>query len=155
MICEICGKEIIGEAYKVIVEGTELIVCREDSRYGRLVGRINLMQESRRIPAPKREENQKKVFGIVSDFSKIIRKKREELGLKQEEFAKKIAEKESLIHKIEAGKVKPSISLALKLEKILKIRLIAELEGEESETAKPSNSEFTIGDIIKIKNRKK
>ena len=43
-----------------------------------------------------------------ADFPGLIRDKREKLGLKQEEFAKYLAVKESVIHKIESGSYVPS-----------------------------------------------
>ena len=76
---------------------------------------------------------------------------RERSGLKQEELAKKLNEKESIISSIESGKFKPSINLAHKLEKFFNINLIEELGGEEFELSSSEGSGMTIGDMIKIK----
>jgi len=65
---------------------------------------------------------------LVDDFGEVVRKARMGLGLTQEELAKQIGEKLTVIKKIEAGEFKPSISLARKLEKILRIRLLIPAE---------------------------
>ena len=89
---------------------------------------------------------------IVPGYGRIIKKKREELGLKQEDFARKINEKVSLIHNIESEHFEPSINLARKIERFLKIKLVEQFEEQLSGKSKKltSTDEMTIGDIIKI-----
>ena len=88
----------------------------------------------------------------MPDFAKKIRKKREQLGMKQEEFAKKIAERESVVHKLETGEFTPSLKLAIKLEKRLNLKLIEELEEEKQKIKLGTESaELTIGDMLKLK----
>ena len=78
---------------------------------------------------PKRREL---IQMVVSDYAQKIRKAREKMGLTQEEFAKKLAEKWSIMQKIESGQFKPSIEMARKLERILNIELIEQYsEGGE------------------------
>ena len=72
------------------------------------------------------------------------------MGLKQKEFAKFLAERESLIHKMESGTYTPSIELARKLERQLGISLVEQKEVKTQKLEKKA-SKFTIGDIIKIK----
>ena len=123
----------------------------------KIIGPIK--QPVRETPKPVRrfepvEEEKKNVIWIVgSDFAEKIRKKREKLGLKQEDFAKRISEKESVVHKLETGEFTPSLKLARKLEVLLGIKLIESYEEEEKITAKGETEEFTIGDVIKIKKR--
>ena len=90
---------------------------------------------------------------VVKDAGKIIRGKREEMGLKQIEFAKKLNEKESVIQGWETGKLKPSIPKAKKLERILKVTLTEEIEDadESPTTKKAKGGALTIGDLIKVK----
>ena len=92
---------------------------------------------------------------VVDDFAEKIRIKREKLGLKQEDFAKKIGEKESVVHKLETGEFEPSLELAKKLEKVLNIKLIEEYEEEHKATTKATSIITTIGDLVKIRKRTK
>ena len=91
------------------------------------------------------------IDSIVSNYPEIIRGKREQLGLKQEEFAKKISEKVSIVHHLEIGKLEPSIELAKKLEKLLRIRLVETIEVEKEEIKQEEGEVMTIGDLIKEK----
>jgi len=99
--------------------------------------------------------NKEVIFYLLNDFAEKIRSKREKLGLKQSEFAKKISEKESIIHKLETGEFKPSLELASKLEKVLNIKLIEEYEEEHLSHTKTDSTIATIGDLVKIKRRNK
>jgi len=151
MNCEICGSE--GVLFKTLIEGSELKVCRECSKYGKVISPVETETEKKQ-----RKEYRVTTFPekelvqvIVQDYPEKIRKKREELGLKQEEFAKKINEKESMIHKIETGQFEPGIMLARKIEKFLRISLVEQYEEEHKTPEKSKTTTFTIGDLIKIK----
>ncbi len=149
--CEICGKryDILSRA---LVEGVMIDVCDNCGKFGKVVSASRNLSE----PTQKRfiakinvsEEN------IIDNYSELIRKGREKKGLKQEELAKEIAEKESIIHKIETGSMKPSLTLARKLEQFLDIKLVEMLENEKEVGLNVKNSEMTIGDMLKIQKRK-
>lgn len=51
-----------------------------------------------------------------------IRDKREELGLSQKELAEKSGITQSFLCDIEQGRSKPSIDVAIKLAKVLKVK---------------------------------
>jgi len=91
------------------------------------------------------------VLTIVSDYGEIIKRKREQLGIDQEEFAKKINEKKALIHKIEINQFEPPIDLARKIEKFLHITLIEQQELKMDKLSKSKSEGFTIGDFVKLK----
>ncbi len=152
MQCDLCGAET-ENIFRTIVEGTELNVCKDCSKYGKVIEkRVIRVKEDVKKELTKPVEPEKEIIQvIVPDFAQRIKKKRESLGLKQKEFAKKISEKESLIHNMETGSFKPSISLARKLEKFLKIKLIEEYEEEHKKGSKTKTEGFTVGDLIKIK----
>lgn len=146
MECEICGKK---EArMKCQIEDSKMLVCLKCSRYGRIISEIKEEKPKKRevkkiIKEPEEET-------IVPGFAQLIRKGREEKGLKQEDLAKKINEKASVIHKIEVGELIPPLKLAEKLERFLKIKLIIR---SQSEVIKEEEKEegLTIGDIVKVK----
>lgn len=147
-----CGSE--GKLFKTSIEGSELNVCKECSKYGKIIGPVKIettekkqTRKSKTVSFPDEEIIQI----IVPDYSERIKKKRNELGLKQEEFAKKINEKESLIHKIETYQFEPGIKLARKIEKFLKISLIEQHKEEHKKIEKTKEDKFTIGDLLNKK----
>jgi len=150
MQCDLCGTET-ENLFRAIVEGTELNVCKDCAKYGKVIEKKPIKVEEKRQFTKPAEPEKEIVQIIVPDFAQRIKKKRESLGLKQKDFAKKISEKESLIHNIETGSFKPSISLARKLEKFLKIKLVEEYEEEHKKSSKTKTEGFTVGDLIKIK----
>ena len=151
--CEMCGSE--ERLFRALIEGTELNVCKNCSGFGKITGKVKEKSEevkekkAKKIEIPKIEV----VEIIVSDFAKRIKSKRELLGLNQKEFAKRINEKESIIHKLETGDFTPSISLARKIEGLVGIKLTEQYEEEHKKIAGEAAKEVTIGDLIKIKKR--
>ena len=142
-----CGKQ--GDTISAIVEGVILKVCDVCSKHGEVV-RVRPKEDFKR---EKKVEESDVVELIVNDYSDKIKKAREKLNLKQEELAKSIAEKESVIQKMETGSFKPSINLARKLERFLKIKLVEQVEDEPKVAFKSGKTEgFTLGDFIKKKN---
>jgi len=151
MQCDLCGAET-ENIFRTIIEGTELNVCKNCAKYGKVIEKKVPVKEQPRKERAKPAEPEKEVIQvIVPDFAQRIKNKRESLGLKQEELAKKISEKESLIHNLETGTFEPSISLATKIEKFLKIKLIEEYEEEHKKGSKTESDGFTIGDLVKVK----
>ena len=148
-----CGKE--DRLFKTEVEGTQLNVCKDCSKYGKIISsvRIEVEEEKKTEKVSKKVKEPEKdmAFVIVEDYADRIKKRREKLGIKQEDFAKKISEKESLVHKIETGHFEPSISLAMKIERFLKIKLIEQYEENHLKKAEKESDGFTIGDILKTK----
>lgn len=154
--CDICGKD--AELYNALIEGTEMNVCMECGKFGKIIKKIREPREEpkkikKELPELKEMSDKEIVQVIVSDYAQRIKNKREELGLKQEDFAKKISEKESVIHHIESGKFEPNINLARKIEKFLKIKLVQEEEVAKDMHFKASPDQFTVGDFIKIKKK--
>ena len=151
--CEMCGSKT--KVRKAKVEGAIIDACEDCAKFGTPINRPNTAHKK---PFYKRIMRKEVREVIVPNFANIIRKSREKLGLKQNEFAKKLTEKESIIQKMESGTFTPSIKTARKLEKILKIKLI-EIDDEKEETPsatkKEKNSGFTMADFIKNKLKKK
>ncbi len=152
MQCELCGKE--AELYRAKIEGTVLNVCKRCAAFGEIISKV---KPKPMIKQPKKREEQKEelIETVVSNFAELVRRKRESLGLKQEELAKEINEKESIIHKIETGSFVPTIKLARKLEHFLGVKLVIEEKlTTELASHKPSSDEgLTFGDAIKLKKR--
>lgn len=146
--CDLCGR-IEENLLKAVIEGVELNVCNACSKFGRVIGPAKkaVVKEPKRVEIAKEE----KIELLVENYSEIIKKRRESIGLSQKDFAKKINEKESLVHKIETGNFAPSLTLARKLEQTLGIKLVEEHEERHEKSKKKSIEGFTLGDFIKIK----
>ena len=148
-----CGSE--NRLFKAEIEGTVLHVCQNCAKYGKVVGRVESRADNitRTRTFTKRPLISDKELSevLVEDYSQIIKKKRESLGLKQEDFAKKINEKVSVIHKIETGHFEPSIKLARKIERFLKVKIIEQHAGAGATPSLSKSGSFTLGDFIKLK----
>lgn len=150
MQCELCGTET--KLFKAVVEGTELTVCKSCAGHGKIIKAIFQKKPEKKKQAIKskiQEPEEEEL--LIPNFAKKIRKEREKRKLKQEDFAKKINIKASLLHKIESGSFEPSLEMARKLERALGIRLIVKEKIEKTIVAKGKSSEnITIGDLIKF-----
>ena len=150
MHCELCGKDT--ELFTAVVEGTQLKVCTTCGKFGKVLRRAEV-PTARKPAAVKREPVM--VEQVVSDYAQRIRSAREKQGLTQQDFAKKVMLKESLLHKMETGSYEPPIDLAQKLEKLLHVTLV-EIRQESAIVAQEKEKRpagLTIGDILKLKQR--
>ena len=150
MICDMCGKE--NDLLVADIEGTELNVCNICAKYGKIIRKIEPTRKIKNIRKKEKKELKEEIIErIVKNYGKIIKAAREKLDLTQEDFAKKINEKTSIIHSIESEHHEPDIKLAQKIEKFLNIKLIEETKIEETNTNTIKSEALTIGDLIKIK----
>jgi putative transcription factor len=155
MLCEMCSGQ--DAAFLVEVEGSRLSVCEKCSRFGKVVGKLGSSQPKSRQKepdAPVARKLTESIQVIRSDYAKVMKEGREKLGLTQEDFAKRLMERESTLHKIESGHMKPDIALARKLEKFLKVTLVEQLEVEPAagDPGKRKKGEgMTIGDFMSPK----
>ncbi len=147
-VCDLCGKET--KLFTAKVEGTELNVCSGCGKFGKVYKPVSPPKLSKPQPQKILPET---LEVLTADFSKLIRYAREKLGLTQEEFAKRLNERESFIQKVENGSLEPSIDTARKLEKLLGIKLVEEVVEEHLLGGKKSSQTVTIGDIVQIKKR--
>jgi len=160
--CDICGREIVGQAFKVKVEGAKLLVCRNCQALGtpyqedpapprpRPIGFVRSHQLPERRPVELPKEIQE--LDIAENFSALVRNRRMKLGWSQDDLAKKVKEKLSVIQKIETGKITPDTQLCRRLQHELKIKLL--VPRKEAPAPKISTpTELTLGDIVKIKGK--
>jgi putative transcription factor len=149
MACEMCGKE--GDMFKTEVEGSVMTVCQTCAKFGKIIARPKPVYIQKKQFKPQKKTEPETIFLIVNDYSEKLKNAREKLNLKQEDVAKQIAEKESLINSVESGKHEPNINLARKLENFFKIKLVEQHKEESTETKRQKSEGFTIGDFIKKK----
>lgn len=143
MKCDMCGKK--GRLYKAVIEDAHLIVCHDCTKFGKVIEEINATKMY-----PKKKEDSVAHI-VVEDYSAQIKNKREKLGLTQDEFAKKLNEKTSIIHQLESGHMKPSAQLANKLLKTFGLKLVEEYKETHETLESGEAGSFTLGDFIKKK----
>lgn len=172
MSCEICGGELSGRGTKISVEGTIMVVCNNcrdlgevvrpkssRKRYLRSKSRSTTrVQNRKKTPRkshqhkPKRRRNSFSL-DIVPNYADVIKKARGKMT--HDEFADKLNEKSSLIHKLESGKLKPTIKLARRIEKNFHVKLLESEEQSEDidDISWKSDNKGkyvpTLGDFIK------
>ncbi|MBK5114156.1 MAG: TIGR00270 family protein [Candidatus Heimdallarchaeota archaeon] len=91
---------------------------------------------------------------LVDDYGEVIKQARKEQGLSLEQFAQMINEKASLIQKLEKSEFNPPESLIVKIERKLDISLKEEAAAPIF-TGTTAAKETTLGDVVKLKKKKR
>ncbi|MBN1328526.1 MAG: TIGR00270 family protein [Candidatus Heimdallarchaeota archaeon] len=111
-----------------------------------------------RVPTPVKQRAKRDVLisdqVLIDDYGGVIQGARKMRGWSLEEFAQMINEKASLIQKIEKNEFNPSENLIVKIERKLEITLREEASAPIF-TAITSPKETTLGDVVKLKKKKK
>ena len=94
--------------------------------------------------------------GVASGFGKIIHNARKEREWDVKKLSLVLHAKESLMHKIEAGKIKPDLSFAQRIEHALGVKLVEKVEEDDEVKRESSGSGgMTLADFVKVKRVKK
>ena len=89
---------------------------------------------------------------LATDYDDRIRNARERAGLTQDELARQLNEKASLIQKLERGDTLPSDDIQRKLERNLDIDLTESTSTDETEWESDTSADgYTLGDVVKRK----
>ncbi|MFX1510716.1 MAG: multiprotein bridging factor aMBF1 [Promethearchaeota archaeon] len=167
--CEICGREC-HSTREITLEGATLYACNRCAELGQPVHRTkkpgysaSAPPKSRPVSIPHpssttrhtglRSRPQRRELVPVENFTKLIRRAREERGWSQRDVANQLHERTSLITKVESGKMAPTITLARKFERLYKLTLLEEAESVDLSPS-PSPSSATLGDVVHIKRKK-
>ncbi|XRO77431.1 multiprotein bridging factor aMBF1 [Methanocaldococcus sp. 10A] len=162
-MCELCGK-LVDKLYKVMIEGSEMQVCKECAKFGKspktysrfgkkttIIGK-GTITTNKQVKKPKRKRD---IFDTLpmlrEDYGDVIREAREKRGLSIEELAKKLKMKASTLQKFERYELEPNEREIKILEKELKITLTENVGEESSYYGSGDEDGFTLGDFIKIK----
>ena len=153
--CEVCGTNK-GPYYIVMVEGSRVSCCKECSKYGHILI-APVEPKSKKSDSAEGEKPSRPVIEemVMSDYWIKIRTAFEKSGMEQDDFAKRINVKVSVLQNMISNKFVPDLKLAKRLEKELSIRLIeeqADVRGAYNEDK--SKMPTTLGDIITIKKKK-
>lgn len=128
--CEFCGVEG-SDVVEALYRGKRVHACPDCIRQYGLVGishGARLARRSARRSVLERGDE----ISLVPDYGERVRAAREAMGLTQEELARRLKVKASLIKKIESGKLPPTPDVARTLERALGIKLLSRGEPGEA-----------------------
>jgi len=145
---------------RVVIEGAKLVVCSDCGKLGKETWETprtrSIVARPMVKPKPRLQDLPREVaeYELPEDSAKKVRTAREKLGLTQEELAKRVKERLSIIQKIESGKIFPDMKLSRFLEHVLRVRLLLprkEPVGFEGQATTPP--ELTLGDLVQFKQK--
>ncbi len=168
MDCEVCGDQIFGKTTKVLIDGAELVVCgrcASGDKTVKLTSKPKIftpVQKTSQALGPQTQTRRKPSAPtfpeggeLVDNYGQVIRKARQAMRISQEDLCRKIAERVSVLQKIESGKLVPDNTLARKLEHALRIQLIkapAKTPPVEEKFSHPM--ELTLGDVAVMQKKR-
>ncbi len=138
MECELCGRNT-DKLYTVRIEGAVLRVCERCAGLGEPV-----KERKRRIVREEKWEE------VVEGYGRRIREARVQRGLNLKDLASRIGVKESFLKKVEHEEAPLPIDVAKRLERLLGIVLVEEVE-EERVSTEIKRDKVTLGDVIRVK----
>ena len=168
LYCEMCGARIVGRPYRAIVDGVEMILCERCYLKLTRSGRAQPVRPRPTVTAPRRtttpvlprkpsmpavrrrRRGTIEMYDIVEDYGERIRRAREARGWSLRVLAQKLRISETMLRRIEQEKMKPSIDLARRIERVLKIELLIPTEIDE-EFESPPPGALTLGDVVVIR----
>ncbi len=141
--CEICGKKT-KSLYIIDVEGAELTTCMNCAEGKNIVEIIE--EESPKIGVRTTQKTEESSIEVIDNYGEVIRSAREKLGVPMKVLAEMINEKESMLNRIEHGKLLPNDKVVQKLEKNLGIKLTTSIEKGSHLQNKGNDAPVTLGD---------
>ena len=173
--CEMCGTET-SSPNRVKIEGAELDVCDNCTDFGTEVETEDSASSTSTKYSTGSSSSSSSSSGgtstsagssssggrrrdmfddmdeLAQDYDDRIRNARESAGMSQEDLAKELNEKASLIRKLEHGDTLPSDDVQTKLERKLDISLSASGGSEDTDwEGGSSTGEYTLGDVVERK----
>ncbi len=167
MQCEVCGRQIIGEPHRVIIERAKMTTCSSCAKLGSAEWKPEPAQRisptAGAASIPRTAYIKKRGTAMVSEdivvvegYGSLVRRAREKLGLSHEELGRRIAEKVSVLKKIENEKMVPDQKVSEKLEHILGIKLMVPLVVPKVPLdSAPKIKGVTLGEIAELKDAKR
>ena len=144
--CDMCGKD--AELYRAVIEGVDLNTCSNCSSHGKKIAKVKVVDKlvKKNVEGLSLGDS---VERVIEDYPLKIKQARESKGFEQKELGRLLAEKESVVSRVESGSMKPSLRLARKFEKILGLSLVYEDKIKEFKGGKVLSGGMTIGDLLK------
>jgi putative transcription factor len=160
MLCEMCGSEV-PHTKLVMIEGAAMNVCQKCEKFASSGavktknGEIVMPAVAQRLDKRERRKRQRDIYDgnegleLALDYPERVRSRRHSLGMSQEDLAKSINEKKSVIVKVEAGDMRPDDRLLTKLERALRTSLREKVDAISTIEKKAYSQGMTLGDFIR------
>lgn len=168
LLCEICGRPVQKKKL-YIFQDTELLLCEicakqlnadEMTDASKVLLRRDSTQTTgtRTIMRKLQKQPEELEYEYVRGFGSLIRNARIRMGLEMEELARILGISQSYLLRIEQERVKPTLNLAHRIERVLNIKILRKVSSELAHTSDTSGDEpkpFTLGDILVIEKPRK
>lgn len=105
----------------------------------------------RQVGRPKLSKQLERVEEVVDNYAEVIREARERASLTRDALAAMLGVKVSVLRRIEEGTLVPTVELARKIEKTLKVRLFTQVIEERKRGGETRAWEETLGDVVVFK----
>lgn len=168
--CHVCGKPAVGSGF---VEGARVALCGDCSAYSGDFKEYYVPPKQQRKPAafkgaplPTELQRPKDAeLELREDYARIFREAMERKDWKKEKASHEMNITVAEINGFEAGRLRPTVDQAKRIEFALGCKLLAPIPEEEKEidlhalaaenAAKPGKDGATLASIVTIKKKKK
>jgi putative transcription factor len=140
--CELCGSK--GANLKTKIDGAVLNVCKDCVGYGQPIATVSYVPQRKILRKLEGEE-----IEVKSDLKETVRRERSKRKMTQDDLARALSEKLSVIKRIEEGWEPPTGTLK-KLEKFFGIVLTEDVEERKIES-RGGKASVTIGDLVDLR----
>ncbi|MFH0834933.1 MAG: multiprotein-bridging factor 1 family protein [Candidatus Micrarchaeota archaeon] len=152
MECQTCGKNAAGEG---LVEGARVPLCERCAGYADDFSYYAPPKTAKKKPNELPAKAVRVSMEIADDYGKIIARARDARGMTRKELAAKLFIHENELASFEESRIKPSETLAKKLEFALGVKLFEEIEvdTERKAAASKKNEGVSLADVLEVKKR--
>ena len=155
MRCEVCGRESRGPPYRRGIEGARLVVCEQCSRFSAEEWSPRPAAPPPRARPRRRDEVESaETLVPVEGYGALLREAREKLRMEHKEFAHFMGEKISTIKMLEKEELVPDQALAQKIKRLLRVDVLTRETTRTTFIPSPQKGAPTIGDMVKLKEKK-
>lgn len=139
--CELCGSKDANLRTKI--DNAILKVCKNCVGYGQPIATVSYVSQRKILRKLEGED-----IEVKSDLKETVRRERSKMKMTQDDLAKALGEKLSVIKRIEEGWEPPTATLR-KLEKFFGITLVEDVE-EKAVESRGGKVSLTIGDLVDL-----
>ena len=160
IVCERCYRKYMSRAGRASTDTPlRLRLAQPKPRTTPVKQEAPRRREPRQAPRPRPRPSRRRGSGlgiveryeVVEDYAERVKRARERLGLSQKELAQRVKVGENVIRRIESGSLVPPVDLAMRLERVLNVKLLEPVVEEEEEAGEAGEFHLTLGDIAELR----